>query len=215
MLRVEFHCHTCYSKDSTTPLEDLLTACRKKKIDRVAITDHNTIAGALRAKELDPERVIIGEEIMTTEGELLAFFVQQEVPAMLPPLEAIAQLRQQGAFISVSHPYDLWRSGHWNESNLIKITPLVDSIETFNARCMRARFNIQAQEYAYTHNLLGTVGSDAHAAFEVGRATLSLPEFQDAASLKAVLSQARPQVTLSSPLVHFVSRFAFWGKKKA
>jgi predicted metal-dependent phosphoesterase TrpH len=97
----------------------------------------------------------------------------------------------------------------------MEIVPLVDAIETFNARCMWPGFNTQAQKFAYTHNILGTVGSDAHAAFEIGKATLSLPEFQDATSLKAVLAQAHQQIAISAPWVHFVSRFASWRKKRA
>ncbi|HLF87415.1 MAG TPA: PHP domain-containing protein, partial [Anaerolineales bacterium] len=81
--RVETHCHTIFSKDSLTHPADLLAACRKKGLDRVIITDHNTISGAVAANELDPDRVIIGEEIMTRAGELLAAFVLEEVPAGL------------------------------------------------------------------------------------------------------------------------------------
>ena len=45
--KVDFHVHTCYSKDSLTSLEAVMGACRKRGLDKVAITDHNTIAGAL------------------------------------------------------------------------------------------------------------------------------------------------------------------------
>ena len=131
MLRVEFHCHTRLSKDSLLSPEGLLAACRRKQIDRVVITDHNTIAGALIAKQLDPTRVIIGEEILTQDGELLAAYVTEEVPRGLPAAETIARLREQGAFISVSHPFDVMRSGHWEADNLLRILPLVDAIETF------------------------------------------------------------------------------------
>jgi predicted metal-dependent phosphoesterase TrpH len=213
VLKVEFHCHSIYSKDSLLRPEDLLEACRRKGIDRVVITEHNNIEGALRARELDPQRVIVGEEIMTQSGELLAAFVTEEVPRGLLPQEAIARLRQQGAFISVSHPFDILRSGHWEEPDLLAILPQVDAIETFNARCMRASFNQQAQEFARQHNLVGTVGSDAHTAFELGKACLLLPDFTDANSLRQVLPQGEPQVSLSSPLIHFTSRYAVWRKK--
>src|SRR3990172_2332439 len=115
MLRVELHCHTVYSKDSLLRPERLLDTCRRKGIDRVAITDHNTTLGGLDAQHLDPGRAIVGEEIMTQGGELLAYFVSQEVPPGLPPLEAIHRLREQGAFISVSHPCDQLRNGHLEE----------------------------------------------------------------------------------------------------
>jgi predicted metal-dependent phosphoesterase TrpH len=212
MLRVEFHCHTYRSKDSLASIEKLLQTCRRKGIDRLVITDHNTITGAKEAQALDPERVIVGEEIKTQAGELLCAFMQEEIPAGLPPLEAIERLRAQGAFISVSHPFDVVRNGHWELHDLIEITPYVDAIETFNARCMSADYNRQAQAFAEEHEVLGTAGSDAHAPFELGRGAMLLPDFQDAASMKSVLPQVRFEARLSSPLVHFTSRYASWYK---
>jgi len=212
-MRVELHCHTLYSKDSLISLPALLSTCQRKGIQRLAITDHNSIRGALRAQELDPQRVIVGEEIATRSGELLAFFVREEVPPGLPCEEAIARLRGQGAFISVAHPFDRFRSGHWHLSDLERIASLVDAIEVFNARCLWPGFNRQAQVFANAHALPGTVGSDAHAFFEVGRACLLLPNFQDAASLKEVLPQAVAQVSLSPPWAHLASRYAAWRKK--
>jgi predicted metal-dependent phosphoesterase TrpH len=213
-LRTEFHCHTIFSKDSLTQPEKLVDTCRRKGIDRVVVTDHNTIEGALRCKEIDPERVIIGEEIMTTEGELLTAYVKDEIPPGLPPMEAIKRLREQGAFISVSHPFDKHRSGHWKEENLLKILPHVDAIETFNSRCMLPRFNFRAQDFAVEHNIPGTYGSDAHAAFELGRGTLLLPPFDDAESLKlSVQNAVVPKIILGTPFVHFTSRWAVWWKK--
>ena len=211
-LRIEFHCHTIYSKDSLVSIEKLLETCKRKGIDRIVITDHNTTTGAIHAKKIDPQRVIVGEEILTQKGELLAAFMQEEIPAGLTPLETITRLRDQGAFISVSHPFDQMRKGHWQTSDLLEIPPLVDAIETFNARCMSADFNRQAQDFAREHEVASTVGSDAHAAFEIGRAAMILPEFEDADSLKKALPQAQFEMQLSSPLVHFTSRYAVWYK---
>jgi predicted metal-dependent phosphoesterase TrpH len=213
MPRVEFHCHTIYSKDSLLAPEKLITICKRKGIDRVVITDHNTTSGAVLAQQIDPQRVIVGEEIMTQSGELLAAFLQEEIPPGFPPLEAITRLRDQGAFISVSHPFDILRKGHWEPSDLEEILPLVDAIEVFNARCMSPDFNRQAQEFAQLHAIAGTAGSDAHAGFEIGRGAMLLPDFHDAASLKKALTQVQFDTRISSPLVHFTSRYAVWYKK--
>src|SRR5258707_11545928 len=105
MLHVEFHSHTRASKDSLTPPADLIASARRKGIDRLIITDHNTITGARAAQVLDPELVIVGEEIMTTRGEILAAFVTEEVLPYLSPAETVQQLKDQGAIISVSHPF--------------------------------------------------------------------------------------------------------------
>lgn len=213
MLRLEFHCHTIYSKDSLTRPADLLNTARRRGIDRLIITDHNTIAGARSAYAIDPQRVIIGEEIKTQKGELLAAFVSEEVPAGLPPLEAIARLREQNAFISVSHPFDHFRNGAWALSDLQEIAPLVDALEVFNARVIWPHHNRMAADFARLHGLPGTVGSDAHALIELGAATLLTPDFHDAAGLKAVLPQAQSQVRLSPPWIHLYSRYAIWMKK--
>ncbi len=214
-LKVECHCHTQYSKDCLTSLDKLLKTCEHKGIDRLIITDHNTIQGAKQAFIMDSERVIVGEEIMTQAGELLAFFVQEEIPAGLPPKEAIRRLREQNAFISVSHPYDRLRKGHWEPGELLAITPLVDAIETFNARCVWwPAFNNQAQAFARQHNLPGTAGSDAHSAYEVGRATLLLPAFSNADELRQVIRSAQFRTALSPPWVFLASRSAKWRKKR-
>lgn len=213
MITVELHCHTRFSKDSLVGIPQLLVSCRKKGLQRLAITDHNTIEGALEAVALDPLIFIAGEEIMTLQGELLAFFVKELVPPGLPALETLHILRQQGAFISVAHPFDTLRKGHWAPSDLLDIAPYVDAIEVFNSRCIAAQANQRAADFAQQHHLLTTVGSDAHSLGEVAAATLFLPEFSDAMSLKLALTQAQQHVRLSSPWVHFYSRYAAWRKK--
>ncbi len=212
-LSVEFHCHTLFSKDSLIRPADLVAACERKGIDRVVVTDHNTIAGARAAQKLDPERVIVGEEVMTTRGEILAAFVTAEIPAMLPPQETIRRLREQGAFISVSHPFDEWRSGGWKEEDLLEIIPFVDTIEVFNSRCMRPVFNRRAAEFARKHDLAGTVGSDAHAAFELGRSLVLLEPFEGPDEMRKVIRHAKFQTRWSPPWVHLTSRYATLRKK--
>ncbi len=212
-LCVEFHCHTAASKDSLTRPQDLVAAARRKGLDRVIVTDHNTVRGARAAHALDPELVIVGEEIMTTRGEILAAFVTEEIPAHLTPIETIRRLRDQNAFISVSHPFDEMRSGGWQEADLLEIVPLVDAIEVFNSRCMNPAFNRRAREFAERHDLAGTVGSDAHVTFELGRSVLLLEQFQGPDELRQVIRSGQPRTRLSSAWVHLTSRYATFRKK--
>jgi len=208
MLLVEFHCHTNASKDSLTQPEELIAAARRKGIDRLIITDHNTIAGARAAQALDPELVIVGEEIMTDRGEILAAFVWEEIPAGLTPQETIRRLKDQQAFISVSHPFDRFRSGGWKEADLLEILPLVDAIEVYNSRCMLPGFNHEARRFAEKHNIPGTVGSDAHAAFEVGRSLMRLEPFEGPDGMRKVIRLGAPLTKWSPPWFHFTSRYA-------
>ena len=209
--RVEFHCHTFFSKDSLTKPRDLVRTARRIGLDRMIVTDHNSMGGAFACKSIDPELVILGEEIMTTQGELLASFMTEEIPANLSPMETIQRLRSQGAFISVSHPLDAHRG--WKLDHLMEILPHVDAIETFNSRCMSASYNDAALSFAKEHNLPGTVGSDAHVTRELGRAILELPAFNTSDELRAVIREGHPIVKLSSPAIHFTSRYAVFRKK--
>lgn len=211
--RVELHCHTHYSKDCLLKPETIIETCRAKGIDKLAVTDHNTIAGALQLEELAPELIIVGEEVMTTAGELLASFVREEVPPGLTPGEAIARLREQGAFISVSHPFDRLRHGAWQEPDLLDVIHAVDALEVFNARCIFNADNAAALTLAQRHGKLRTVGSDAHTAREIGRATVEIEPFESAESLRANLATAQFRTTLSSVLIHFASTYAKWMRR--
>lgn len=208
LISLEFHCHTHASKDSLTRPADLIKAARRKGLDRLVITDHNSIAGALEAQAIDPQLVIVGEEIMTTKGEILAAFVREEIPPFLSPRETIRRLKAQGAFISVSHPFDELRAGGWKENDLLEIIPFVDAIEVYNSRCMLPQFNHRAREFAEKHNLAGTVGSDAHAAFEVGRSVLLLDQFTGPQEMRKVIQGAKFRVKWSPWWFHLTSRYA-------
>ncbi len=215
MLRVDFHTHTYASPDSLAQPADLLRAMQRQGLDRIAITDHNTLRGARQANELDPEHFIVGEEILTTAGELLAVYVKEEIPKRLPPMEALTRLKEQDAFISVSHPFDRSRNGAWKLPDLLAILPYIDSIEVFNARCMLPNANQLAKDFAEQHRLAVTAGSDAHAPFELGAARLYLPEFHDAPSLRQAVRQAQVEGRMSPGWVHFVSFFARLRQERA
>jgi predicted metal-dependent phosphoesterase TrpH len=210
---VDLHTHTLWSKDCLMPFDKIIRVCQQRGIDRIAITDHNTADGALAMQKLAPDLVIVGEEIMTTQGEILAYFVRESVPAGLSPDETIGRLRDQGAVISVSHPFDQLRKGAWREEDLVKIIDRVDAIEIFNARCTFARDNERAMAFAQRHNLIGTAGSDAHTTLEYGRAMTRLHPFEGPSDFLAALRSAEYIQRLSPFHVHLGSRAAKWAKK--
>jgi predicted metal-dependent phosphoesterase TrpH len=177
--RVDLHMHTRASPDSWTAPAALVARARKVGLRRIAVTDHNTISGALAAQALAPDLVIVGEEIRTdTGGELLAYYVREEVPRGLPIHEVILRLRGQGAIISVSHPVDRFRSrSAMGESRTLQIIEQVDALEGFNARCLAQADNQRATELAALHGKTLTAGSDAHTLAEIGAGYLELPSF--------------------------------------
>ena len=201
LIRAEFHCHTVYSLDSSNRIPQLLKTARERGIQCLAITDHNTIQGALRAKEMDPELVIVGEEILTTEGELLAYFLKEKVPKRLSPLETIELLKKQGAFIAVPHVFDRRRHG-WRMEDLVGILPYVDALEVFNARCLRGRINQLGREFAEEQKFAMMAGSDAHSLVELGLASVWLPAFNSADELRKALKNGRIEGRMLSPWDH-------------
>jgi len=212
-LLVELHCHTSASHDSLVPIEKYLSRCKALGIDKIAITDHNEIKAAQSAKAMAPEMVIVGEEIQTTKGELIAYFLSEWVPPKLDPMETILRLREQGAVISIPHPFDPFRGKDWEPGDLVELVPYIDAIETFNSRCYGYKANLDAADFARRYGLLETVGSDAHTSRELGRATLRMPDFSDAESFRAGLRQAEKITRLSPFFIHFYSSLAKFVKK--
>jgi predicted metal-dependent phosphoesterase TrpH len=211
---IELHSHTIYSKDCLIPISRVPAICQSKGIDKLAITDHNTAKAALELARLHRMLIIPGEEIMTSQGELLAWYITEEVPPGLSPEETIRRLRDQGALIGVPHPFDRYRQGAWRSEDLDAIVDQVDSIEVFNARCIHNEDNVKAYEFAQAHGKLMTCGSDAHIPYEYARAVVKARPFANSADgLRQALADSTRDEHLSGFWVHFASRYAKWAKR--
>lgn len=213
-MKVDFHVHTCYSGDSLTPLEAVIEACRKRGLGKVAITDHNTIAGALALSEMAPDLVIVGEEIKTDVGEIIAYFLKEEVPKGLPVREAIARVREQGGVVGVSHPLDRLRREAMSLTHLLSVIEQVDALEAFNARTTFSSDNRRALDLARERGLSATAGSDAHVAWEIGHAYVEMPAFNDKDEFLRSLAQGQIVGRLTTPLIHLASTWAKWIKRR-
>ncbi len=212
-MRIDLHCHTRYSRDSLMTYDALLRRMDQRGMDMVAITDHNTITGALAFHDRAPGRFLVGEEIKTTCGELIALFLREEVPPGLSPEQTIARVHAQGALVGASHPLDSWRGEALGMERLASIRRRLDFLEIFNARITFAKDNRQAREAAARWGLPGSAGSDAHAPPEVGRAYVDMPAFDGPQEFLDSLALGQIRGRLSSPLVHFYSTYAKWRKR--
>ncbi|MCB0113237.1 MAG: PHP domain-containing protein [Caldilineaceae bacterium] len=214
MWKVDLHSHTIYSRDCLSKPEAIIAQARAIGLDKLAITEHNNLAGALHVKSLAPDLIIVGEEIKTTHGEIIAYFVKELVPKGLSPQETIRQLRDQGAVISIPHPLDSLRHSAMGRENVLAVIDQVDALEVRNARCVRPADNLAAAELAAAHGKLSTAGSDAHTLAELGRCHMLMPPFEDNAdSFLAALAQAQPQGEVSPFWPHFASTYAKWRKR--
>jgi predicted metal-dependent phosphoesterase TrpH len=191
-----------------TSLAQVIEAAKRRGLDRIAVTDHNRVEGALRLRDIAPELVIVGEEIRTTEGELLCFFLQQEVPGGLSPEETIARVRDQGGVVGISHPMDQVRREAMGLRTLTRIRDQLDCVEVFNARSLLPSHNRRVAAWAAGLGLPGTAGSDAHHPIEIGRAYVEMPPFSSGDDFLEKLAVGQIQGRLSPLWVHFLSTWA-------
>ena len=189
LIKADFHVHSIASWDSLSKGEALYRRAKRIGLGKLILTDHNTISEAIRLQKMYPDFVIVGEEILTSRAEILAIFVKEEIPKDIEPVEALKRLRDQGAFISLSHPYAPMRF-HWTEEEMEKFLPWLDAIEIANARCM-PEMNHLAMKFAAYHGLRGTAGSDAHGVPELGAMGLELPDFNTADELREAIKTSK------------------------
>lgn len=195
--------HTRFSPDSVLEPSAMVARCVKTGLGCIAVTDHNTIAGALEVKRLAPFPVIVGEEIKSAGGEIIGLFLQEAVPRGLSSLETVQRIKEQGGLVSVPHPFDHFRRSVIDREALRQILPYVDVVEAFNARNTLQRDNRAAQELAQQHNILTSAVSDSHTAVELGRTYVEVPEFEvTPEGLKLALAQGTLVPRQITPLIH-------------
>jgi predicted metal-dependent phosphoesterase TrpH len=168
--RYDLHVHSKVSKCSNLDYLDILKIAKKKGLNGIAITDHNSIQGALKIKELNKDKdfeVIIGSELKTKEGvEILAYYLKEEIKST-NMIDVINQIHKQGGIASFSHPFDPFRC-NVNKKNIS--FKKIDALEAFNGRALLNLFNIKAKSFALKNHLPIIAGSDAHFSFEIGKA---------------------------------------------
>lgn len=176
-MKIDLHCHTKYSYDSTIAFEDLKIAHQKRFFDLVAITDHGTTEGAELVKKAAAFPTIIGEEIKTKGGDVIGLFLKKDIPENLSLEQTIKEIKKQEGLVYVPHPFTWLRFG-LGRRNLSRVLDEVDILETHNASCLSVTFDSQkkALRFAQQHNLVMGAGSDAHYPAELGTGYLEVKE---------------------------------------
>jgi hypothetical protein len=198
-VRVDCHSHTRYSGDAVTPAVDVPSRAREAGLDVIFVTDHHAVDGAFAAQaaaQPGDARIIVGEEIRTTKGEIIGLFLQERIPYVLPLLEAVAMIKAQGGIVYAPHPFDMIR----NSLGLQSLTMLaegghVDIIEGFNAKIENDELNQQAREFAAQYGLPIMAGSDAHDPFCIGSASALIPDFDGPKDFLESVRQSRIEGT--------------------
>ena len=147
--------------------------------------------------------VMVGEEVMTGEGEVLGLFLEKTIPSGLPAAQTVELIREQGGLAGVPHPFDRFYRSCLRRDTLLDLLPRLQFIEAFNARSLFHRD--QAQAFAQSHGLLMTAGSDAHTLGEVGRAYVEMPTFEGPQGFLESLAKAKIGGGSTSLWVHFLA----------
>jgi predicted metal-dependent phosphoesterase TrpH len=191
--RLDLHNHTAFSSDGVMSPAKLLRTARRHGLGCVAVTDHNSVEGALQAlalAEADPTLpcVIPGIEISAAEGDVIGLYVTEAIPRGLPALETIARIHAQGGVVYLPHPFDVVRRGAIAARVREEVAEAADMIEVLNGKSLSPWSVRNSDRLARRHGKPRAAGSDAHGSTEVGRAYVMverLPTREDLVELVA------------------------------
>jgi hypothetical protein len=216
-MRVDLHCHTSLSRDSSTPLSLIPSRCREEGIAVQAITDHHHVAAALELHEVVGREgaggaadltVIVGEEIWTSRGELVGLFLRERIPGGLSPEETVARIKGQGGLVLLPHGFDPRKRSRLQPAARERIADEIDIVETFNTHVSSPRWNDEAVEWARERDLPMSAGSDAHKPDEIGTAWVEVPTrpIRGPDDLLAALEHGVPTGEWTHPLLDVLPR---------
>lgn len=192
MLKLDLHIHSQYSEDGAGSPKEIIKSLKKKGLNGMAITDHNTVKGGLKGLDVAPKDFVVipGVEISTHDGHIIALNVRENITRNLSVEETVEKIIDLGGTPLVPH---LFRNmSGIKTNNLKKIYKNIHAIEVFNA-CSLPNTNLKTGKIAKKYNLGGTGGSDSHTPEFAGYA-YTLIETDDP-SIKNVISEIEKKKT--------------------
>ena len=185
---MDLHLHSSASFDCRVPPLEVARRCGHKGLFPIFLTDHDGIDGARSLIEAGTA-AIVGEEILTTEGELIGLFLKEPVPARLSLEETVTAIKEQGGLVYLEHPYDTTRR-NLREDAIERIAGQIDIVEVFNGRS-QPEINCRAEELRSTLGVPGGAGSDAHTLAEIGSVFVEMEAFEGAQDFLRKLRQSK------------------------
>lgn len=175
LLKIDLHVHTCYSYDSNVSLKSLIMEVKRKCLDGVAITDHDTVDGALKTCRIISEMglkhqliVIPGIEVSTGKGHILGLNVTEPIPMGLGVEETVNRIHELGGIAIAAHPQSyFFKDGIGLSPKILSFG--LDGIEVMNSALFPFKPLVQAcKNFAEKYNLPQTAGSDSHIVETIG-----------------------------------------------
>ena len=163
MLKMDSHIHSEYSPDSNSKIDDILKVAENRHIDIIAISDHNTVdcQREVMAKTRNTDILAIPSiEISSSQGHILGFGCEENIPRDLTPQDTIDRIHDLGGLAIIPHPYCFYRHGLLCKSDYKELK--IDAIEIKNARFIVGYCNNKAKKLSKTEQFPGLGASDAH-----------------------------------------------------
>lgn len=188
--KIDLHTHSEGSHDGGITPYEYQKILENNTVDYIAVTDHNTIDTALKIQDTLGEKIIVGEEIMTADGEIIGLFLHKPIPAELPLKKAIQLIKDQGGIVYAPHPFETLRKGIHPEL-LDEHSEDIDVIEVCNGRAVLQNRSAQAVVWSRLNHVAGAASSDAHGVSGVGTTytLVDTPPTRD--NLASILRQGR------------------------
>lgn len=210
-ITIDLHTHSAGSRDGGITLEQYRTLLDDNRLDYIAITDHDGIAQARHIHDKLGERIIIGEEISTTEGDLIGLYLKKPVPAGLSAKKTVRLIKEQDGLVYLPHPFETIRHG-LDEATMDTISEDIDIVETCNGRAFAQNRSERALLWAKLHQKPAAASSDAHGIRGIGATYTTIHESPTRTNLPKLLERARltyqkpPKVSLLYPKYHTIKK---------
>ncbi|EYB69646.1 PHP-like protein [Deinococcus phoenicis] len=182
VMRVDLHTHTEVSHDCRTRLRDIPAWLLRTNTRVIAVTDHDQQRGGPELARIvadlglsDRLSIIPGEEVTTSEGELIGLFLKERIPPQLAPEETVREIKAQGGLVMLQHGFDPLKRYRLRPEATLRIADQIDIVETFNSRLSRHHWNRVAAGWARERQIPVCAGSDAHTLRDIGEAWVETP----------------------------------------
>jgi predicted metal-dependent phosphoesterase TrpH len=209
--------HTTFSDGWPGP-QELVDYARAIGLDVIAVTDHDTIEGALRAREHAAGRakphVIIGEEVSSRDGHIVALFIERRVRPGMSAAATVHAIHDQGGLAVAVHPF--WRTQRRTRGGPVHGVGWLaaeldfDAVEVENATPGFYVFNRLARRLNMGLGSAELGGSDAHILDAVGRAYTEFPG-KTPKALRAAIESATTMARRRRYKAVGLMRYAAWG----
>jgi predicted metal-dependent phosphoesterase TrpH len=193
VIKIDLHTHSIGSPDGGIKPAEYKSLLESAALNYIAVTDHDTIDLAVTLRSELGENIIVGQEITTSQGELIGLFLTTAVPKGLSAKETALAIRKQNGLVYVPHPFETVRKGVTKQV-LDTIAEHVDIVEVHNGRAFMQNKGPQAVIWARLHSKAVAASSDAHGKKGIGTCFTTIQSVPTAQNLVSQLNKGHMNV---------------------